>query len=235
MNIMNFSVAGLKSEQSEQSQNNYGTYYRHLKKNSNNVLLEKLKENSHKLGNNNKIAIVAGDFNFDLLKYGYNNPTNDFVSIMYSNVFQPCILEPTRIISNNRLSLLDNIIINAHDKEVYSGNIIDKISDHMPNFAIVNNIFHKKRNQKITVRDMNHFNETIYKKDLEELKRLDILKHKTVNEMLNSFYEKLLEIIDKNAPFTTLSKREKKLREKPWITKVYCSQLELRIISTKGI
>ena len=57
---------------------------------------------------------------------------------------------------------------------------------------------------------MSHFNEIVYKKDLEKLKRLDILKHKTVNEMLNTFHEKLLEIIDKNAPLRTLSKREKK-------------------------
>ena len=85
----------------------------------------------------------------------------------------------------------------------------------MPNFVIINNIFHKKWNQKVMVRDMSHFNEIIYKKDLELLKRLDILKQKTVNEMLNAFHEKLLEIIDKNAPFRTFSKREKKLREKP--------------------
>ena len=89
----------------------------------------------------------------------------------------------------------------------------------MPNFAIIKNIFHKKMNQKIMVRDMSHFSEINYKKNLEELQRLDILKHKTVNEMLNAFHEKLLEIIGKNAPFRTLSKREKKLREKPWITK----------------
>ena len=38
-----------------------GTYYRHPKKNSNNVFLEKLKEKLHKLGNNNKITIVAAD------------------------------------------------------------------------------------------------------------------------------------------------------------------------------
>ena len=37
--------------------------------------------------------------------------------------------------------------------------------------------------------------------------------------MLNSFHEKHLEIIDKNALSRTLPKREKKLREKPWITK----------------
>ena len=120
-----------------------GTYYRHSKKNSNNVFLEKLKENLS-LSNNNKITIAAGDFNFDLLKYDYKNLTNDFLSIMYSNLFQPYILEPTRITSNNRPSLLDNIFINTHDKEVYSGNIIDKISDHMPNFAIINNIFIRK-------------------------------------------------------------------------------------------
>ena len=63
------------------------------------------------------------------------------------------------------------------------------------------------------VRDMSHFNEIIYKKDLNELKRLDILEHKTVNEMLQAFHKKLLEIIDKNAPFGNLSKRDKKLRE----------------------
>ena len=63
------------------------------------------------------------------------------------------------------------------------------------------------------MRDMSHFNEIIYKKDLEELKRLDILKHITVNEMLSFFHEKLLEIIDKNAPFRTLSKREKTERK----------------------
>ena len=80
----------------------------------------------------------------------------------------------------------------------------------MPNFVIIKNIFHKKRNQKIMVREMVHFNEIIYKKDLE-LQRLGIFKHKTVNEMLNSFHEKLLEIIGRNAPFRTLSKREKKL------------------------
>ena len=89
----------------------------------------------------------------------------------------------------------------------------------MPNYAIIKNTLRKKRNQKIKVRDMSHFNESIYLKDLEELKRLDILKHKTVNEMLNAFHEKLLEINDKNAPFKSLSKREKKLREKPWVTK----------------
>ena len=123
---------------------------------------------------------------------------------MCSNFFQPCILEQTRITSNNRPSLLDNTFINTHDKEVYSGNIIDKISDYMPNFVIIKNIFRKKKNQKIMVKKMSYFNQTICKKELEELKRLEILKNKTVNEIINAFHEKFLEIIDKNTSFRTL-------------------------------
>ena len=78
------------------------TYYRHPRKNASNAFLEKLKENVHKPGNNNKTKIVSKDFNFDLLKYDFNNLTNDFLSIIYSNVFQPCILQLTTITSNNR-------------------------------------------------------------------------------------------------------------------------------------
>ena len=40
-----------------------------------------------------------------------------------------------RITSKNRPSLLDNIFINTHDKEVYSGNIIDEVSDDMSGYS----------------------------------------------------------------------------------------------------
>ena len=61
----------------------------------------------------------------------------------------------------------------------------------MTNFVIIKNIFHKKKNGKIKVGDISHFDKNIYQKDLE-----DIMKHKTVNEMLNTFHENLFEIIN---------------------------------------
>ena len=61
---------------------------------------------------------------------------------------------------------------------------------------------------------MSHFNGCFYQQDLEELKKLDMFKHKTLNEMFNVFHEKLLEITDKNAPFKTLTKRKEKLKKK---------------------
>ena len=48
---------------------------------------------------------------------------------MFSNFLQLCITEPTRIVGNNRPALIDNIFINTYNKNVNSGNIIEKISD----------------------------------------------------------------------------------------------------------
>ena len=59
---------------------------------------------------------------------------------MASNFLQPCITEPTRIIQGNRPSIVDNIFTNIFDKELYSGNLLDKITDHLPNFLIIKKI-----------------------------------------------------------------------------------------------
>ena len=91
---------------------------------------------------------------------------------MYSNPLQPCITEPTRIVGNNRPVLLDNIFINTYNKNVSSGNIIEKISDHMPNFVIIREIIDKKKAQKLVIRDMKNFNKEQYSKDLENIKNL---------------------------------------------------------------
>ena len=104
--------------------------------------------------NNNKTIVVTGDFNYDILKYEYNSIINDFINLMYSHFLQPFILEPTRIVNNNRSSLLDNIFTNTHNKTLNSGNLSDKISDHMPNFLIIENILEPKKHQKIKIRDM---------------------------------------------------------------------------------
>ena len=49
-----------------------GVYYRHPKKTSNNAFLEKLRDNLSKITNSRKTLIIAGDFNYDILKYEYN-------------------------------------------------------------------------------------------------------------------------------------------------------------------
>ena len=81
---------------------------------------------SKKLHNSNKVTVVTRDFNYEILKYEKTSIISEFLNLMYSNFLQPCILEPTRIVANNRPSLIDNIFINTIDKKIDSGNIIDK-------------------------------------------------------------------------------------------------------------
>ena len=71
---------------------------------------------------NNEIFLVAGD----ILKYEHN-PVNEFLNFMYSNLFQQCILEPTRVVPNSRPSLIDNIYINTYDKPIHSAIFLDKV------------------------------------------------------------------------------------------------------------
>ena len=43
----------------------------------------------------------------------------------------------------NRPSLKDNVFINIADENIYIGNILDKITDHLPNFVIIENLTNK--------------------------------------------------------------------------------------------
>ena len=67
-----------------------------------------------------------GDFNYNLLNFDTSDEVNGFLSIMSSNLFQPHIIGPTRIISGNKPSIVDNIFTSFTDKHTISGNLFDK-------------------------------------------------------------------------------------------------------------
>ena len=58
-----------------------------------------------------------------------------------------------------------------------------------------------------------------YLKQLEEIYVMLLLQCNYVKEMLESFQNNLLSIIDDNAPIITLSKKESELRQKLCLTK----------------
>ena len=125
-----------------------GVFYNHPRKNSGDEFVEYLKATPNKIKNRNKHIIIGGDFNYDLLKYEHNKYINEFLNTMSSNFLQPCITKPTRIVKYNRPSMVDNIFVNIYDKGIHSGNIIDKITDHLPNFVVIKNLRNKLQKQK---------------------------------------------------------------------------------------
>ena len=85
-------------------------------------------------------TILGGDFNIDLLKIDNCSIVNDYISVIMGHNFIPTINLPTRI-NNCSFSLIDNIFVklplNLIHNKIYSGNLYTDISDHLPNFCII--------------------------------------------------------------------------------------------------
>ena len=67
----------------------------------------------NKIKKENKNTLIVGDFNFDLLNHENNDQISKFLHMLIENSYQPCILEPTRIVQGNKPSLVDNIFSNS--------------------------------------------------------------------------------------------------------------------------
>ena len=76
------------------------------------------------------------------------------------------IIYPTRIVKNYKPSLIHNIFSNATNREIISGNLVDKITDHMPNFIIMQDFKKSELRIKYQKRDYSKFNENNFKMDL---------------------------------------------------------------------
>ena len=86
----------------------------------------------------------------DLLNYNEHDQTNELLDSLASNSLIPLILQTTRITSysNNRV---DNIFSNAIEPDIMSGNLTAIISDHLPQFAIIPNIFGNTSSNKCKI------------------------------------------------------------------------------------
>ena len=113
-----------------------GPIYRHPRKSDTQFQMY-LNETFNKIRNKNKLMTIVGDFNYNLLNHETDTQVNDFIQIMLSNFCQPHFIQLTRIVDNAKPSLVDNIFFNSVKYETKSGNIMSKISDHMPNFIIL--------------------------------------------------------------------------------------------------
>ena len=101
-----------------------------------------------------KSIFLLGDFNVNLLNYNEHNQTNEVLGSLASNSFIPLILQPTRITSHSN-TLIDNIFSNVIDPDIRSGNLTATISDHLPQFAIIPNVFRNISGNKSNIYERN--------------------------------------------------------------------------------
>ena len=117
-----------------------------------------------------KKSIIMGlDHNMDLLKHQTHNQTKLFLESIYNQGLVPLITKPTRITSNSA-TLIDNILVSQKlSDSMRYGIICDHISDHLPCYALFENLAMKKREDlTITSRDVRKNNMDALKRKLSE-------------------------------------------------------------------
>ena len=66
-------------------------------------------------------------------------------------------------------SIVDNILTNIFGKNLNSDNLLDKITDYLPNSLFIADFIDHQKKPKIRIRNMKAFYQEIYFKDLDSL------------------------------------------------------------------
>ena len=117
-----------------------GCIYKHPSMDLNDFNTNYLNNLLDKVSKEQKSVFLLGDFNINLLNYNDHNPTNEFLDSLASNSFVPYILQPTQLTFHSK-TLIDNIFSNIISPEAISCYSTSTISDHLPQFMIVPNVF----------------------------------------------------------------------------------------------
>ena len=89
-----------------------------------------------------------------------------------------------------------------------SGNITDKISDHMPNFLILQNFQKSPNTNKLQKRDYSNFDGDNFLSELNsDIVQANILNSNSTNDKYNIFHDHLLTTLNKHIPIKLLSKK----------------------------
>ena len=193
----------------------------------------------HNLTRENKNIFILGDFNINLLNCVNHPASESFLNMMNSNFLLLYILQPTRV-TDRSATLIDNIFANTYNFNALSGNLVTKISDHLPQFLIIEDLKVNYTSLNYYKHDYSHFNEEVF---VEEVSHLDFStvynSNLDTNCKFDVFYDQINSIFMKHVPYKKLSKKEVKLSSKPWITKQilakmkYRDKLYLKILKSK--
>ena len=180
--------------------------------------LNKLLENISK---EQKSVFFHGDFNVNLLNYNEHNQTNEFLDSLASNSYIALILQPTRITSHSN-TLIDNIFSNyVIDSDIISGNLTATISDHLPQFSLITNMFGNIPSNKSNIyeRDWPKFDRENFILDYFSVNWEDLLKIDELNadNSTKIFLDKINMLLYIYAPLKRV-KNKLKFKSKPWIT-----------------
>ena len=145
--------------------------------------------------------------------------------MLASNGYFPLITLPTRVTAVSS-SIIDHIITNDHKNIIFPGIIKSDLTDHYPIFCFIDDVVtcSYKKNLKIFRRDFSNFNSSEFCDDLHDALSAFFHQNKELNDYnFNHRFRDFIEIvkskIDRHASLKKLTRKQRKLKCKPWITR----------------
>ena len=156
-----------------------------------------------------KSVFLLGDFSVNLLNYNEYNQTSEFLDFLASNSLIPLILQPARI-TRHFNTLVGNIFSNVIDPDIISGNLTATISDHLPQFSIIPNMFGNISGNKSNIyeRDWSKFDRENFILDYFSVDWEDLLKTDELNadNSTRMYLDKINMLLDTCAPLKRINK-----------------------------
>jgi len=178
-----------------------------------------------------KLVVLMGDFNINLMEVTGNTDISTFFDTLGSCSLMPNILLPTRITDTSQ-TIIDNIFSSPELSGTASGNILTCISDHLAQFAFINNtVISTPPKIPQIKRDWSKFNGDKFTSDIRSTDWPDILQLnlKNPNISMESFLKRIESLLDQYAPLKQFTpKKFVNLKQSPWMTNGILNSMNTR-------
>lgn len=153
-------------------------------------------------------SLVMGDFNVDLNKNTCSS-TRSLISFAARNSMRQLIANPTRI-THNSSSTIDLVFSNLGYIS-HAAPVNYNISDHLPIILVKKKARLKKTFSEIYCRSYKDLDHQKFILDIQAINFGRIYELSCPSKMWDSFYEALIEIVDKHCPYKTIRIYEHRL------------------------
>ena len=190
-----------------------------------------MRQRLHQINKEGKCGLIAGDINIDGLKITDNTNRQFFDMILEEN-FVPIVTLPTRI-QNEACTTIDHIFININlakkTKGRIAGNLFCDISDHLPNYLILQKDSHGAKgpkNPRPMVRIHGEKNLKNFQESLSKANWTRFYENTEPCKALEDLYKIYNKSYEENFPLKQLSR--KKAKDKSWFNSYLNKRVNLR-------
>ena len=163
------------------------------------------------------LALWGGDINIDIIQQDHDNI--EYVTTLACHNYLPFITRPTRI-TYHSATLIDHLFVKMKktDCRMFSGNIYSAITDHLPNFTVIDigrskcTKLPRPKTRIYSEKNMLKFATMVY--DTDWIANFET--YNDIDELCDFFMFNLKRYFNACFPLVTVSR--KKSKDKPWIT-----------------